>query len=481
MQVLAAALPAVILVLTIPLVRTRLDAQYFAAFTILVSAVGLLAVLDGGLGRASTYFASLEIGRGTARAGAEVFSGFLAVGIVFSLAVMLVVACAVFQTSSAAIQAARPSILVLVGFVPMFVAGSLLRGVLEAEQRFARSSGLQLAHGIVISAAPAVLIMDGMDLPMFAWTVGVARTALTLTLLRSTGLKLHLGWSTSVLEQTKRVIAYSKWLLVSNIIGLAIIFADRFVVANYFPNHAVAAYVLPMEVIGRLQILVAAFCTVVFPRLVIHASASRHSGRQFVENAQGAVMALTGLAGFAIAPFAHSMADWWLGASLAGTGGQVLLIGIVGLGLSANAALAMLDINSRGHTRPVAVLHTFEAVTYLACLSLAAHNLSVGLLLMIWTARLLVDAIGMNLVARSGLGEDETPPRSRQSVVAWVVVATVLALLLVIGYTPGALSASQVMVSALIGTAVMAIAGRHFFNQMRLAAPARQHPGQSHA
>lgn len=477
LQVLGAIVPALVMLVSIPLIRSRLDLDQFAAFTVMLSAVGLLAVLDGGLGRASTYFVSLALGRSSRRRVLAVFHGVLIIGLLFSVLLGLAAAFAVHYVSGHAIAAARPALLILSGFAPVFVAGSLLRGFLEAKQRFGRSSSLQLIHGTLIGIAPVLLFSMSSDLRLFAWVVGLARLALILALLQSCGLTARDSWFASPATplHARRVFNYTKWLFVSNFVGLTIVFADRFFVASLFSSAIVAAYVLPMEMIARLQIPIAALCSVLFPRIVARsARGAATDSRRLVADAQGAVVCGAALAGVVVALVAEPLMGWWLGDALAAESTRVLVIGIVGVGLIASAALAMLELNGRGLTRPIALLHAVEMPVYLALLYMAARSSSIVLLLLVWTARLTVDAIGISLIgAVAGAAHvdpvvrsDSTPLRRPTP---WVLAVVSLMILVVVGLASHALSTSTRTLAGLAAAIAAAIAGRQFMTQLRLS------------
>lgn len=470
LQVSGAVVPALVMLLTVPLIRAQLDLDMFAAFTVMLSAVGLLAALDGGLGRASTYFVRLALTRGDGSRVVVVFQGVLVVGLIFSVVLGLAVGIGLCIASGRALAIAKPALLILACFSPIFVAGSLLRGFLEAQQNFGRSTALQLSHGAFIGIAPVLLFSISDDLRLFAWTVGLARLVLTLALLQSCGLanRRILAMSSKTRTHAARVFDYSKWLFISNLIGLTIIFADRFFVASVFSSAIIAAYVLPMEVIGRLQILIAAFCSVLFPRLVGRSAATPAVSGQLLANAQGLVLCCAALAGSAVALVADPLMSWWLGSALAGDAARVLVVGVVGAGLMASAALAMLYLNSRGLTRPLALLHAMEMPAYIALLYFAARSGSINSMLSVWVLRLSADAIGMSVICRrtfkSTAGGGAAPFVNS---VHWAMVLLSLSALLFVGLSASSISLFDRSVVGLLGVAAAIFAGREFVLRVR--------------
>lgn len=435
LQVATATIPSLILLAVVPVVRNRLGIDAFAGFAVIVSAIGLLSILDGGLGRAVTYFVSItRLKRGTYRARAALLGGMV-VGLGFAVLVMMSGITLLEFLNGKSFVTARDAIYVLLFFCPAFVAGSVLKGALEGQQRFALSTGLQLTHGALIGIAPLFVITHAADLSLYAWVVGAARISLMVALLYATGLVTPSSWrlARAVGVHTSRLFHYSKWLFFSNIIGLCIIFADRFVIASYFNSSIVAAYVLPMELIARGQVLVGAFCSVIFPKLVMHVQ--RATGRDFaalISDAQGFVIAANVALGFVCLPLMEPMMGWWLGHALAPQAATIALVGIVGLALVSGSSISMLAINGMGHTRQVAILHAAELPLYLGLLYLATMHASLYMLLAAWLFRLTFDVFGMEAILRSLVKQasGRMPSDVKKTVRRWMLLIALTCALL---------------------------------------------------
>jgi O-antigen/teichoic acid export membrane protein len=404
LQLATAVVPSLILLCVVPHVRSRLSLDAFAGFTVIVSSISFLTMLDGGLGRATTYLISVARSKGGIRRARATLLGSMGLGAVFALIVMAAGSALIgFQTKGSFVTA-RGAIYILLLFAPAFVCGLVFRGALEGQQRFGLSTTLQLAYGTIVGVAPLVVIKNSADLASYAWVVGAARTALALALFRVTGLAAPVTrrlMRASVIT-AGRLFRYSKWLLLSNIVGLCIIYADRFVITRYFGSDVVAAYVLPMEMISRGQLLVSAFCSVMFPRLVMHFQ--RATGRDLagiIGDAQALAIAANIAAGFLAIPVAEPLLRWWLGPNLSMQASEVALVGIVGLALISCSSITMLAINGMGHTRQVAGLHFLELPLYLALLYVVSRTASLHWLLAAWLTRLLFDAFAMALISRS--------------------------------------------------------------------------------
>ncbi len=458
LQVATATIPSLILLSVVPVVRSRLGLDAFAGFAVIVSAVGLLSILDGGLGRAVTYFVSVARSKGGARRAHAAVLGGMAVGVGLAIVVMVAGTALLRFLNGESFLTARNAMYVLLAFCPAFIAGSVLKGALEGQQRFALSAALQLTHGTLIGIAPLFVIDHSEDLSLYSWMVGAARISLMGALLYASGLVVPSSWRLvrSARVHARRLFQYSKWLFFSNIVGLCIIFADRFVIAGYFNSSIVAAYVLPMELIARGQLLVGAFCSVIFPKLVAHVQ--RATGRDFAAlicNAQGLVISANVAIGFVCVPFMEPIMGWWLGHALAPQAATIALVGIVGLALVSSSSISMLAINGMGHTRQVAILHAAELPLYLGLLYLATLHASLEGLLAAWLFRLIVDAFGMEVILRSLVKKvsDRIPMDVEKTVLRWTLLIALTFTLLVLIFRGSSISSRSSLYWAAAGAA----------------------------
>jgi O-antigen/teichoic acid export membrane protein len=462
LQVATATIPSLILLAVVPVVRSRLDLDTFAGFAVIVSAIGLLSVLDGGMGRAATYFVSMTGLKGGAFRARAALLGGLAVGAGFAMVVMVAATLSLAFLDGALFVTAHDALYVLLLFYPAFVAGSILKGALEGQQRFALLAALQLTHGALIGIAPLFVITRAADLSDYAWVVGAARISLVAALLFATGMVApgtrRLTRSMGV--HGSRLFHYSKWLFFSNIVGLCIIFADRFVIAGYFDSSVVAAYVLPMELIARGQILVGAFCSVIFPKLVMHIQrASGHDLATLIGDTQGLLIAATLTLGFVCIPLMEPLMGWWLGHALAPQAATIALVGIVGLALVSGSSISMLAINGMGHTRQVAVLHMAELPLYLGLLYLAVLQASLYMLLAAWLIRLSFDLIGMEVILRTLVKQGSNHvPLARRTAQRWMLLIALICALLLLVFLGPTVSSRSLLYWSVAGVAVSVLA-----------------------
>lgn len=400
LQVSTAIIPSFILLIVVPILTARIDVRAFAAFSVIISMIGFLAVLDGGVGRAATFFVSRAVStRNNSHLRISV-QACLLMGIAFSLFVIPLAWAALNYLDGPSILAARNALQTLLLFTPAIICGSVMKGTLEGQQRFALSSALQLFQGIVIGAAPIFMLSNADDLVLFTLLVGLVRLILL-------GLQIYLSRinifkrEDGLLDSIAHIFNYSKWLFISNLVGLVIVFADRILVASKFDFQVVASYMLPMEIIARSMIFVSAFASVIFPRLINHATEKYAEIFEIITIIKIITVSCTLCIGFILLPFIDQLLGWWMGAKLGNQAGWIILVGLIGVALASSSAISMMGINSLGHTRQIAFLHIIELPVLVILLYIAGEVGSLWLVQLAWICRLMIDALGMSVILRS--------------------------------------------------------------------------------
>jgi O-antigen/teichoic acid export membrane protein len=425
MQVTASVLPSIALLLVVPVVRRYLGLDQFASFTVLVSSISVLSILDGGLGRATTYFVSKASVQNEARSrDASIWAGLL-LGFFFSLVITVAAATILASGPAGSLKGIHRSLMILIPFCPAFVLGSVLKGVLEGQRRFFLSTSIQLLYGCMISLAPLIMVYSLGGPIDFSRAIGVIRLLFVGALLASIPISASFSRHLlpAILEHSAQIFRYSRWLVVSNIVGLCVVFADRFVIAEYFDARTVGSYMLPMEMVSRAQLLVGAFCSVIFPALVMQAQRKNADYFEVIKAAQGVIASAVWIIGCLGVPLAEPLFGWWLGSELGSQAAQIALIAVIGMALIASASIAMVAINSLGHTRQVAMVHVLEIVIYVPLLYVAAHLRSLIILLLAWLLRQLIDALFMSKILK-GLTESAVarPTASSTSRTIWIIL-----------------------------------------------------------
>lgn len=398
-QLTGALAPALIMVAAFPLVDARLDDQSFAIYGFLLTAMSMLSVLDAGLGRAVTYF----VARGLANDNRDMaFRSLIAailLGLLLSVAILVVARIALEPYRGLEFSVDIELGLELLWFLPLFVVGSVLRGYLEAEHRFLAINIVQVLYGVCYAATPIIVSTwtDSVEIyPSLFISIRAAYTGIYAILIWKTCRNVE--WDlVGVRSELLSVFRYARWIVISNLVGVAIIFLDRMVIGFSFSPRIVAAYLLPMELLLRGQVLISSLCAVLFPRLVQVNAASSAVLVNITINAQVALAGAFLFCAYLALPFVGQVLALWMGEEFSRLASPVVALGFIGLPLIGCSALAMVVLHARGDTAKPALLHGVELPFYFFGLYFAAQSGSVIAVQIVWLGRLLLDVAGMNL------------------------------------------------------------------------------------
>jgi O-antigen/teichoic acid export membrane protein len=441
MQIASAVLPALIVVLTIPQVRQLLTPQDFGAYTLVLTVTALLAGLDGGLSRASTYFVGTALRIQSASHQEATFTAVILVCLKFSGWATAVLLLGLYFWQGDSVAIARPALLLMIAGLPLFVLSNVLRGYLEAERRFLLSTRLQLIHGVVVGSAPVILFEFSKNILYLAGIIVLLRSLYVVVMaycISSPQTLLQQLWRQTAVD-TRPIVYYTQWLFLSNVVGLSIVYADRFFAAGYLPSIVAATYIISMDTVSRLQILVSAFSSAAFPRLL---QLPQDGARDYVSiliNVQGLVLCGALLLAIQSCFYGKAIFAWWLGSDAAPLATDVFTFGILGVGLIGCAALSVLHLNSRGITKPIAISHFAQLPCYLLIVFIAARSASAAALLVAWLIRLVVDAFVMTAIVHRTQAADRAThthalPPGKTNKWAWTCWLFSVTLLLLSSY-----------------------------------------------
>lgn len=415
LQIIASVLPAAGILISSPVVRHRLTENAFAEFSVIVTITGLLSVLDGGLGKAGAFFSS-QLSKRTGPGLNTLISKFIRIGLTWSVVAGLILCLAksVLFDASASIQ--QDFLYVLILATPVFVVSSILRGMIEGRQGFSFLAISYCTHGLALGLLPIFIISSDSDLKYYIfWIVG-----LRLVLVATLWIAAH-DWKgfyngSQPPPTSSHILSYSKWLFASNLVGLMIVYADRMAAMYSLSGEQLASYLLPMEILSRAQVVVAAACTVYFPKIIAriadgHATYVHNISR----DARIVILALHLTIAFAAMPFTPALMRAWLGQSVDNIAFLIVPLGLAGLALNSAATVSLTVINGSGHTKLVAWLHFAELVLYFIAILVAVRLHDPFWLLAAWLGRMFVDSVGMKLIQAFILGKRQAQSRSRRN------------------------------------------------------------------
>lgn len=399
-QIGAQLAPALAAIGAIPILLRHLGPEAYGVVTLFSTALIYFAMLDLGLGRATTRFVAQSTENGCSKDVARYFwsslllltGAGLMVGLGFLFAVPAVVSH-FLKIPPAYSRSAIESFYLISVTIPLVTMMAALRGFLEAAGRFPFLSAVTAITGAGMYIVPAIVVVAGGGLVSVAASYVALRVAMTtafgigcLRVKDRPSLRPTLDW-----DALQRMVSFGGWLSVSNVIGTAMVYGDRFLLGSFLGMLAVTSYSMPLDVIGRIQIVISSFCAVLFPLLSRLDGADSQRFKPVYRAAMAFVLSLiTPLAVSAILLSPFLMRLWLRERTTpeAVFAAQVFLAGSI---VQAMASISFTALHARGRSDLTAWVHVAEFPLYCGVFFWAATHFGVRGAALIWFGRVIVD------------------------------------------------------------------------------------------
>ena len=399
---LGRGLPLVVALLLTPWLLHLMGVERWGLFTLALALVGVLGVLDLGVGPALTRTLSERMETSTAAEQADlVRAGLAALGLVSVLGAAGLWAALpwlverVLNVPPALQSEAIAAMRVLACAIPLVVLNAALWGVLAAHQRFAAANLVTVPVNLFYYLGPvlALLVWDSLVGVMLALLAcRLANTASYIWLVRRDVPGLWSAWPR--LGLAAPLLRLGGWITFASLIGQALLYADRFLIGALLTLTAVAYYATPLDLVLRMWILPVAVSQALLPAMasgfsklpVETAALLRRAGLLILLGVFPACAVLVGAA--------HEVLWLWLGAEFAAGGAPVLRILAIGILFSCLAYAPNALLEAIGRPDVTARFVLAQAVVFLP---LSALFLTLGGIegaAMAWVLRVAVDALG---------------------------------------------------------------------------------------
>jgi O-antigen/teichoic acid export membrane protein len=404
---------AVAVVAIPPLIRT-LGVERYGILTIAWLVIGYFNLFDIGLGRALTKIVADSAGKGDEqqRLAGVIWISLLLIAVLGMLAAALLVAVTpllvrhVLKLPASLRAEAVLVFYLLAAVLPLVTSTSALRGILEAQQRFATINAIRIPQAALTFLVPLAMATLTRDLvPITAALVAtraiafVAHLVLCLRLIpKITGrLSLHLSLVRPALQ-------LGSWMTVSNIVSPVLVYADRMLISTVLSVTAVAYYATPQDVLLRLTILPGAISGVLFPAFTVAYSQNRPRAVLLLTRSVAGIFLIVFPILLSIVAFAPEALAAWVGPEFASNSGPVVRWLAVGVFLNCLAQIPFSFVQAAGRPDLTAKLHLAELPAYLGVLVLLLRWRGIEGAAMAWALRTSVDAVLLFLCSRQLLG-----------------------------------------------------------------------------
>lgn len=401
-NMLGVGLPTLAAVLAIPPLAGTLGEARFGLLSLAWMFIGYFTIFDLGLSLALTKIVSARIASQrsdslTTLVGTALLAATL-VAILSAAAVWLSAPRLVTQIMNvpAALHGeALGVVYVLALSVPFVIIGSVLRGVLEAFQRFDLVNLVRLANGLYLFLGPLLVLPWTHDMPILVAVLAAGKAVSTLVftvfcLRLIPGLRRGLPWRAAELRE---LFLFGGWITLGNIIGPILTYTDQFMIGTLVSVALVGYYLVPYQMITKLWAVTVAVVGVLFPALSIHLVSDRPAAQRLFLLGMKSVVLLVAPFAFLAAAFAGDILQLWLDAEHGRIGGPLLQVFALGVLINAFSFVTLALVQASGKPDWVPKLFMLELPFYLPALYLAIDHWGLIGAVIVWLAKIVVDFI----------------------------------------------------------------------------------------
>lgn len=356
LNVLGAFVPLAVSVGTLPRVLSGLGAERYGVLSLALVAVGYFAVLELGLGGATTKYVAEALGKADEESlpaiiwtALVVQLGMGALGALLLAAVTPWLAGSWLRIAPALQPEARQGLYVLCLLVPLQLLFPSLIGVLEGAQRFDLANLVGVPTSVSTSLAIYVGAWLGWSLPGIMALMVVARLLMTLWLfvlcLRVfPGMRRSFAFSWGWF---KPLLAFGGWSTAGSIVVPALAYCDRFMLGRYMSLSDVTYYSVAFGIMSRVGVLPGTLGRTLFPAFsALDAADKGRLEELYLRSCKYALMSYAPLI-LLLSTFSPELFVLWLGPETAARSApilQLLLFGAAAANLTPMPSTLLLGI-----------------------------------------------------------------------------------------------------------------------------------------
>jgi O-antigen/teichoic acid export membrane protein len=394
------AVPLLIAAIVLPTLTHALGPARFGLLGVSWAFLEYLTLFDVGLGKATVRFVADSIARGTHDVS-QITSVSLSVQLMIgtSAAVILAyfapsLAHHVFRVDPSLMDEASRLFVVVALNLPVVLALTTFRGVLEGAQHFRLSNSIKIPVSAGSIIIPAILARMGQSLPdMLLWVLAWRALASLVTLyairrvIPEFRVEPPRDW-----RRLKSLISFGGWVAVSGVVSPMLVYFDRFALGARSGLTAVGYYTAPYEGITRLLIIPNSVIAALFPLLtgLGVVAASGRIDRLFASSIRAVTLMMCIPAAIALV-FAPVILRVWMGPEYALQGELALRILSVGVLINALAHIPYTFLEAAGRPDVPAKFHMIELVIHVPFAWYMVGMYGITGAAIAWTTRVALD------------------------------------------------------------------------------------------
>jgi O-antigen/teichoic acid export membrane protein len=279
--------------------------------------------------------------------------------------------------------------------LPFVVATSGLTAMLGAVQRFDVLNWLRMPQGILTFLGPWVASLITPRLPLAMIVLLASRIVfflLYLALCIRVIPDLAKGFRTQ-LCYVRSLLKFGGWVTVTNVIGPAMMYFDRFLIGAWVSVAAVSYYATPHEAVNRFLLVPVSISAALFPAVSGMLDRNADAAMNLFARAVDLTASVLFPAIAITVMFANDGLGLWLGTDFAAHGYRVLQFLAIGAFINGLAQIAFTVVQGAGRADITAKFHLAEFPIYMATLWYLVIAMGVVGAALAWVLRAMLDMI----------------------------------------------------------------------------------------
>ena len=370
-NLLGAAAPALLSVLTLPYIVGKLGTVDFGLLILVTAIMGYFAMIDISVTAGSTKFVAQYNASGehhkvhaTASFGLVVY---LCIGLAGMLGMLIFARLLVMRVFSVPVERSDVAVLAVQIAAVGFLIGQVLaylQSLPGALMRYDVSGRLEASFGTLVPLLTVAALAMGhglIEVVALRVVMGVLQIAVLLTLLR----KLLPGWRFSWPDAhlRRQLFGFSAYSFLSRLAALTYAHADRLLISARVGVAALSYFAVPSTLVNRVMSLVFRLSGVMLPHASALAAAGREDDlRRHYLLASRYLFFLNGAIALTLAILAHPILATWLSAEFARNGAVVMALIALALWLDSLTNLPSLLNDGLGHPKVTGLFAVSRAV-----------------------------------------------------------------------------------------------------------------------
>lgn len=333
-NLLGAAAPAALAVLTVPVVVRHLGQEDYGLLMLVTSIMGYFALIDINITAASTKFVAQHRARGaqhqvnqTASFGLLIY---LAIGLIGGAALWIFaepLATEVFKVSPArqgdAVRALQWAALgFLIGQVQTY-----LQSLPGALGRYDLAGGVEAGFGVLVPLLTVALLLLGGGLIELIWLRVALSSAQALGVLAWLARRMQLRWARPDAGTRHSMLSFSAFAFLSRFAALTYSHGDKLIIGAIVGAGPLTFFAVPTMLVNRVMALLFRLAAVMFPHASQLAAQNRMDELETSYfSAARYLCFLNGATALLLALLAPAILKVWMGPDFAASGAAILTL-----------------------------------------------------------------------------------------------------------------------------------------------------------